>query len=549
MFKLQNETKDKYFKSWIISICIFLNIIAFVVVGNLLFFRLDMTFDKSYSVSQPTVQLLNRIDPKTPMIIEYYYLDKCKEFAWMKQVVQYVIDMLKEYEVSSKGSVNVIIRELNYEKNRAEIDKLERQGFQSFQLRQTLESEEKSFLGYSGIIIKYKNNQNVMPVVYMDTGFEYNLDVQIKKLVVQDSGKVGLLFAAGDTTFNSLKDNYSYIYNFLVNDFKSLKVINKGENIPNDVDTIVIIGGSGLSDYDIFNIDQFLLTGGKAFVALNGVNIKLSQDGISAKDNDSKLIDLFSHYGIKIGKNIVGDIEYFTPVTQGEGALAKQFRYPMWPRIKKENFNKKNPIVKNLSRLNLFWPSSIEFDDTIKDNIEILFHTTENSIVQSKKYKLEIEDFMQEIYIKDKKVRVLALAFRGKIRSFFENKDISMLTKNMTSKNFIKSGETKIVVVSNEYFVANNFMQDNEKNFFLNSVDWLSDEHSLIEIRNKGKFLRPLDKGNREDFQIKRGLVIIFNTFIIPLFILLFGIYLFTERRIKNKKVLEKFNTKDRGKE
>lgn len=537
----KDEVKDKYIKSWIISILVLLNIIAFVLLGNQIFLRIDMTSDKSYSVSIPTVELLNKIDPKTPMTIEYYYLDKCTEFAWMKQIVQYIIDMLKEYESVSKGSINVVIKSLNYEKNRAEIDRLERLGFQSFQLRESQESEQKIFLGYSGIIIKYKNKQIVIPIIVQDIGFEYLLDIQIKKLVNPSMSKIGLIFSAGSYPFNSLKDNYSNLQHFLNQDFSGVKLINKGEKIPDDIETIVIIGGTNLTENDIFQIDQFLLTGGRAFIALNGINLFLSEKEIKAEQNDSKLIELLKHYGITVNKNLIGDNDYFTPVTQGEGILAKQMRYPLWPRIKKENFNSKHPVVKNLSKLNLFWPSSIEIDENTKENVEILFKTTKNSLVQTTKFKLQPENFKEELVVKGTKERIIGIAFDGKVKSFFTNKDISKFFASDIKRRFVKEANIKFILVSNELFLANNFMQDEERNFFLNAIDWLSDENSLIEIRNKGKFSRPLDKGDKQTRNFRREFVIIFNTFIIPLIILIIGLIINIYRIIENKKIREKF--------
>ncbi|MBN2545036.1 MAG: GldG family protein [Spirochaetes bacterium] len=534
------ETKDKFIKSWIISICIFLNIFAFIIILNLLFFRIDMTHDKSYSVSKPTIELLNKIDPENPMIIEYYYLDKCKEFAWMAQVVKYIEDMLHEYETASGGLVNVIIKQLNYEKNRSEIDKLEKQGFQSFQLRQTKESEAKVFLGYSGLLLKYKNSQQVIPMVFQDTGFEYNLDIEIKKMVETEGNKIGLLFAVENKT---LEYDFSNVYNLLAQDYKSVEIIKPQQQIANDIGVMVIIGASNLTDTDILNIDQFLMSGGKAFIALNGTEITITDNEIKAEPNDSKLIDLLSYYGIKINKDLVGDNDYFTPITHGDGSQTQQFRYPIWPKIKQDNFHKHNIIVKDLPRLNLFWPSSIEVDDNIKSNVELLFNSTMNSWNQTKNFVLTYEDYEDPEKRRGIKEFNFAYSFKGKLNSYYKERNIpESINKDFISKKgILREGETQLIIVSNEYLLYNNFMQDNESTFFLNSIDTLANTYPLIQIRNKGKFSRPLDKGSKEQKEIKRTIIIAFNTIIIPVLILIMGILVFISRKAKNKKIKEKF--------
>jgi len=539
----QGETKNKFIKSWIISICVFLNIFAFIIILNLLFFRIDMTHDKSYSVSKPTVELLNKIDPENPLIIEYYYLDKCKEFAWMAQVVKYIEDMLKEYENAGGGLVNVIIKQLNYEKNKSEIDKLEKQGFQSFQLRQTKESEAKVFLGYSGILLKYKNSQQVIPMVYQDTGFEYNLDIEIKKIVETEGIKIGYLFGVQTADSISMENNFSRVFALLSKDYKTVEIIKPQEPIAKDIGVLVIIGGNSLTDTDIFNIDQFLMSGGKAFIALNGTKLNILEKETKLESNESKLFDLLSYYGIKINKDLVGDNISYTEYIVGEGQQAHQVRYPVWPKIIQDNFHKHNIIVKDLPELNLFWPSSIDIDDSIKSNAQLLFNSTMQSWNQTKNYQLEPGEYEDPDHKPGVKEFKFAYFYKGKLNSLYKDKNIpdSVNTGNISEKNILKEGETQLIVIANEFLFFDSLMQKNETAFFSNSVDYLANEYPLIQIRNKGKFSRPLSKGEKEKKELKQTIIIAFNTIFIPILILMAGSMVFISRKVKNKKIKEKF--------
>jgi ABC-type uncharacterized transport system involved in gliding motility auxiliary subunit len=533
-----DETRDKIIHSLIISILIILNIIAFIIVANLMPFRIDMTQGATYSVSKPTVELLRKIDPQNPMIIEYYYSDKCKEIGWMAQVVQYVIDMLKEYENSGKGLVNVIIKQLNYEKDKADIDALEAQGIEGFQLRSQEQTEAKTLLGYSGIIIKYKNQIKVMSVVYQDVGFEYKLDTEIKKIVETESNKIAMLIASEGKTLNN---DYKNIYDGLVEEYTAVQQIRPPEKIPNDIGVLVILGGNNLSDYDIYQIDQFLMNGGKALIAINGVQILSSQYGINAMPNDSKLFDLLSSYGIKINRDIVGDNESFSPVIQRQNFFI-EYRYPIWPRIKGENFSKTNPIVQNMTSLNLFWASSIDIEDRIKSNSEFLFHTTIDSWNEDKDYNVELEKYF---YPREKgnKIFNLAYTFKGRLSSYFEKKEIPDAVKKdkEITRSLINSGETQLVVVGNEVLFDNGHLRENESKFFLNSVDWLTKDFSLLQIRDKGKFFRPLDKGLKQLKKFKSTLIIVISTYIIPIVIIALGVILIILRRLKDKELKVRF--------
>src|SRR4030042_6892370 len=119
---------------WVIYILIILNIIAFILLSDKIYFGLDLTKGKRFSISKPTVELIRKVNKENPLIIQYYYNDKFKEHSAMTAIAQYVEDILNEYDRASRGSVEVIIKELSYEKDAALIDDLEKMGIIQFPL-------------------------------------------------------------------------------------------------------------------------------------------------------------------------------------------------------------------------------------------------------------------------------------------------------------------------------------------------------------------------------------------------------------------------------
>lgn len=537
-----DSLKIKNFQSWVITILIIANIIAAVFLSNRLYFRFDLTEGQKYSISKPTIDMLKKLD--NTMIIEYYYNDKCKEHAQMAQIVQYIEDMLKEYENYSKGYVNVIVTQLSYEKNPDVIADLEKQGIQPFSLSERQEGESKTLLGFSGIFIKYKDQQKVLPAVYQDAGFEYTLDTEIKKLVDEKGSQIGVMVTDPNKKFN---EHYKYISQITKKEYQNVRLLNKGDNIPNEIATLLIIGGIDLSEYDVFQIDQFLMNGGKAFIALNGVNVIMNpQFGIMGMPNDSKLFDLLDSYGITVNKDLVGDNDSYSPLPQRQGFFVQEYRYPIWPKIKSQNFTKDHPVVDELTGLNLFWPSSININDDIKENVTSLFHTTENSWLSQGNFKLDIDTYKYPLQQGQGSFDI-AYSFKGKLQSFFIDKDIPNNEKgsDVFTGNKIDSGETQLVVVGNEHFLESNFMGENEILFLLNSLDWLSKDQTLIAIRNKGKFSRPLDKAkHKQQYSFFKSLIIIFTTYVIPLIFILIAIGLSILRHIKNEELKSFYSNK-----
>ncbi|HOV12851.1 MAG TPA: GldG family protein [Spirochaetota bacterium] len=534
------ELDIKKLYSWGIFLLAVLNIIVFIFIANKIYFRMDLTEGQKYSISKPSVDILKNLQDQ--LVIEYYYNDKSKELSEMALVIQYVVDMLKEYESASKGKVNVIIRELNFEKNAGDIADLESQGLQTFALSESGKAESKSLLGLSGIIVKYKGQQRSIPTVYSDVGFEFRLDVEIKKLTGTGSeGGVGVLMSSKGKT---LDKDYKYVEQVISKEYNDVRIINPGDGIPKDIGTLVLIGGDDLTDYDLFGIDQFFMNGGKAFVALNGIDVAISQYGIYATPKDNKLMQLLAYYGIRVNKDLIGDNDSYTPLPQRNGIFVQQNRYPIWPKIKSNNFNSKNPIVNDMENLNLFWASSISIDDRVKSNAEWLFKTTKSSWAQQGDYKLDIETYKYPVQEGAKEFE-MAYVFEGEVASFFKDQPVPKNDKNpqetYTGTRY-DNGKTKIIIIGNEFFIDSNFAGNDELLLLMNGIDALSKDTSLIQIRNKGKFSKPLYKAkNQLQHDTYKNIIIGFTTYFIPLLFIILAVVLNFRRKLINKKIKDSF--------
>ena len=535
---MQNNDKltNKKVQSWIIFGLAILNIVAFIVLSNKLYFRIDMTEGQKYSISKATKDLLKKLDNN--LILEYYYNDKSKEVKEVAQVIQYVEDMLKEYENAGKGLVNVVIKELSYEKpkDQALIAEIEQKGIQQFALSESGSTESKSLLGFSGMLLTYKENQSVIPAIYNDQGFEFRLDVEIKKIVGGGDERLGIYFNAKDRT---LEKDFRYLKQVTEREFKNIHRMYAGQSIPQDVTILLIVGGENLTDFDVFQIDQFLMNGGNALFAVNGINVLASEYGIYGIPGDSKVFELLAHYGVRINRDLVGDNQSYNPIRQGL-SLA---RYPLWIKVKSANFNKKNVMVSEIERINLLWSSSVEILDYSKDKAQTLFSTTKGAWNQTENFKLDLETYKYPIQ-EGKKDYSLAAAFDGAINSFFKDKAVP---KNENGEQFTGSktdaGTTKFVVIGNEQFIQDNFAGNDEFIFLMNAIDWLSKDNSLIEIRNKGKFSKPLDKVKDVNVHnFLKSFIIGFTTYVIPIIFILIEVILFILRNSRNKKIHEFYN-------
>ncbi|MBO5287818.1 MAG: GldG family protein [Spirochaetales bacterium] len=530
--------KLKKRESTVIFLLILVNIVLFYFLMGKVYLRIDCTQGKKYFISQPTVDLLKKIDNK--LVINYYYEKRCKEAQGISQVIQYVDDMLQEYEAKGNGMVDYRREELSFENQNhlekiAEIEKL---GVKKVALSQSEGTESKSTLGFSGIVLTYKGKTSSIGVIFSDAKFEYMLDVEISKLLGLNNGRVGILVSSHEKT---LDKDFRYLYQYVTNEYSDAEVIYSPGAIPEDISTLLLVGGETFSEFDMYKLDQFMMNGGKMLMLANGVKLNFQNPyGPPASVTENQVINMLAAYGITINHDLVGDNESYNPVMQRGSIFAERMRYPMWVKVIAENINRKNPIVDEFNEVNMFWPSSITISDELKDKVQPLLKTTNKSWSMAEDFKIDVDSYKYPVQ-EGKSQYLLACAYEGALKSFFKDRDAPTPPEGTELKGGkISEGNGKLVVIANEDFISNDFLnREDEIYLILNSLDWLTKDGSLIKIRNKGKFSRPLNKvNNLSMLNLYKNLIITFTTVIIPLGFIAAAIGVFTSRR-RFRKVLE----------
>lgn len=533
--------KLKKLQTLAIFVLVLVNGFVFYQIMNKVYLRLDFTEGRKYSISRPTIELVQKLENK--MIINYYYERRTKEVPGLSQVIQFVDDMLQEYANGSRGLIDYKLNELSFENpnDREKIDEIEKLGVRTVTLSQRDGSEARNTLGFSGVVIEYMGNTSTIQSVFTDARFEYNLNLEIIKMIGSSSkDKVGLLVATTDKT---LEKDYRYLYQFMSSEYDNLEVIYDAADISEDLTTIVIVGGEALDEFQTYKIDQFVMSGGNLVVAANGVKLNFNNQfgGPQAFPSPNPVIDMLSSYGITINKDLVGDNLSYNPVSQRGQLFVDKLRYPLWVKVVRENINRENVIVDDFSSLNFFWPSSITVSEEIKDNTQVLFTTTADSWSMTDDFRVDLDSYKYPLQMGTGKFN-LGVSFEGNVASHFLNKTIPE-KDGADKKPFISNGRSKIVVFSNEDFLSNDFISREEELFLaLNALDWLTQDGALIAIRNKGKFSRPLNKVlNQTMFNVYKNMIIGFTTYVIPLLFIIIGIIVSIMKKKRYKLIETKF--------
>jgi ABC-type uncharacterized transport system involved in gliding motility auxiliary subunit len=224
--------------------------------------------------------------------------------------------------------------------------------------------------------------------------------------------------------------------------------------------------------------------------------------------------------GIIIGDNLAIDASCGSvnvQQQQGGFVMTTQVKFPYIPLI--SGFPK-HPITEGLDAVIMQFVSSLSYQGDSSKRFIPLVQTSEKSGTQPTPVHFDLNK---------------------------EWNDADFPLKNITIAGALipKNGQgNKIIVVSNGNFATNGETQQQEQqqqinpgniNLMVNSIDWLSDETGLINLRAKGLKLHPLDKIDEG-----KRMFLKYLNFLLPILLIVgYGIYRMNNNRNKRIKRME----------
>ena len=327
-----------------ISLLLLTVVVAGLVLLNAqrYFTRFDLTEEKIYTISEVSKNLFTEMDEQ--VTITYYVSDKLRSVT---QIPQQIEDLLYEYATYGRGQVQVSV----VDPDRAGVAReLQNLGIQPRQIQVVEQNEQTYAQVYSGIIIRYLDKREILPLVFDTRSLEYEITSGIRRLLRQDERIIGLL--VGNSTM-TLERDFSALYDTLSASF-AVEELSRGELIPPRIDVLFLLGAGGLSRYELLPIDQYLMRGGKAFLGIDGVKIDLDQNLQATDYEDAPIFNLLESYGMRVEKKLVLDTyaKDFRIPRQVFGGMAWEVigKYPHWINIRPVNVDDENPTYCSFSR-------------------------------------------------------------------------------------------------------------------------------------------------------------------------------------------------------
>ncbi len=300
--------------------------------------------------------------------------------------------------------------------------------------------------------------------------------------------------------------------------------LSKGFPDATKIKTLLIVKPTTpFSDLDILKIDQYVMGGGNIIWAVDKLyaeydSLQKTDGSYVSFDRGLALDDLLFKYGIRINSNLIQDLNCaklpLVVGTQGDGSpLIKRVPWPYYPFL---IGNDNHPIAQNMDRVLSLFPSSIDTiaSNGVKHTILLTTDTSSRSLPSPAQVSLNSVKGEEDMVQFNQHHFSIAVLSEGSFNSFFANR-LSQVLKDSVQQNlgiaYLSKGKpSKQIFISDADLFTNKVDKSNgplpmgmipfesyqfaNRDFFVNSIQYLNEPVGLIESRNKGIVLRLLDK-------------------------------------------------------
>jgi len=534
------------------SIITALSIIAFILallVTHRLWFRLDLTKNKAYTISKVSRAL--HVEIPDYVNITYYLSNKLKSVIPTPGEIE---DTLREYAAYSKGKIRVTVKD----PVKAELAmKVEELGLQPRQVRTVEQNQATLVTVYSGVVIEYLDKIDVLPWVMSTDSLEYDITSRIRSMVTDNERRIGVI--VGDS-FRQWQEDFAYLNRTLADASYRVRLITPGDEIPDNLPALFVLGGvEDLDDWALYRIDRYIRQGGKVLFAVKGIYVDTVNGTIEARAQNSQgLLEMIASYGVVVRPELALDrnalsLQYQARMPSG-GIQYRIVRYPLWIGVPGDNGNPSHPVSADFSGLDLYWSSPLELHPP--ENVEAISLFTSSAAAWSMKDNFYTSPELSSLFERDaaqtRGVKILGAALTGEFTSFFTGaaKPAREGSDEQLPDMPLLPSLSRIIVVGDVDF-ATNIINATEASrnleFLLRAADWLASDDDIVGIRGRqphiGRFDKMQDESARASAMRFSKIV---NVGLAPLLVVAAAIFL-AYRRNKRARNAEQKTIKENG--
>ena len=489
-------------------------LIAVNVIFGVVPVRVDLTQEKSYTLSAGTKVVLKKLD--TPVKVRFYCTQSetaTPETVYLKSYARKVEDLLQEYkQIAGK---NIVIEKFDPQPDSDAEDSARLDGLEP----QELPGNDRYYLG---LAVGIADERVALP--FLDPGrekmLEYDLTRAIARAFTPEKPVVGVMSSLPvfGEPMNPMMMQMGQrgaqawtLIEQLKQDFNLKRIEMTADKIDDDVKVLVVIHPKEISDKAQFALDQFVLRGGKLIAFLD------AQCALDSRQQNpmmggggggtSSLDKLLKVWGLSFDTSkVVADLNF---KMQLRGRTGQPTEAPAWLGLTAEGVNRDDIATSQID--NIWLPMAGAFTGTPAAGLKetVLLHSTKNAQL--------VDGFLagmggDSILNKFKAAGVeykIAVRLTGKFKTAFpdgEPKD-SADTNAVAKAGSLKESkaETSVVLVGDVDFLADEFslrridspfgqmVAPMNANLSLaqNLVEQMAGDSNLIGVRSRATLTRP----------------------------------------------------------
>ena len=516
-------------------------LVAVNVIGNFLFFRIDLTSEHRYTLSKSTKRMLKSIDE--PVLFRVYLEGEFP--ADFKRLQKETREMLNQFRAYSRYVEYEFVNPNDFDNRESQqifYQKLAAKGIQPTQIQVKsnagvstqiiIPAADVVYKGQETSIQLLQNQKYVSEVELLNNSIqnlEYTLSSAIRGLSRGSKESIGFLQGHGELSGGhlydiqrALQEFYSLDYVTIDGQIQSLTLHHKNNADSsyshfNKYDLLIVAKPTQpFDDRDLFIIDQYIMHGGKVLWLIDAMNADLDslarQGQFISTRVPLRLDEMLFAYGVRIKPDLLLDIRCRPiPIQVGMVGQKPQFRFCPWYYFPEIVPLAKHPIVRNLDLIKTDFVSSIDLIDNDIDKT-VLLSTSEYSRKKNAPVMVNLAEAQMEpdkrLY--DKSNIPIAVLLEGEFNSAWRNR----LAPELTSQDAIgyrdKSKKTSMIVVSDGDVIKNRYNATDaasyplgydhytetmyaNKDLLLNMVNYLVGDNGLMETRSRDIRLRKLN--------------------------------------------------------
>ena len=509
-------------------------------------FRIDLTEDKLYSLSDGTKAIVSSL-PEPLELLFFYSESATKDNPPIRSYGFRVQELLREIVIESDGQLTFKL--IDPEPFSEEEDLAKQFGIQPVPLSQ---GGEGIYFGLVAVQAQSDLELNLrqsetLPLIRPDQ--EEFLEYETMKLVSRVSRPelptIGILTELTiDGGFDPVSGRPSepWMIMDIIRQLYSVRRLDIAASvIEEDIDILMIIHPEDLSEQTLYAIDQFVLTGGKSMIFLDpnaDSMVARSAQGIMVPAGlSSSLPGLLESWGVQFdSQKVLADSDLALRVMLGQGS--RPVAHLGMLGAKRSALSQDDIITSDLETLNLSSAGVISAIEGSPTKFQPLVQSSAQAMLMDVSYFSEVSDpsTLFDQFEPTGEVYTIAARVSGPLKTSFENgrppqlasEDSNIETEEQDSlalasinpadpEEETANGETHLEsskIEANLLIVADSdFLSDrlwvqisqflgqripqpfaNNADFVINALDNLAGDSNLVSIRSRGRYSRPFDR-------------------------------------------------------